>query len=155
MRRRDREVKDRSEIMEIVKRCDVMRIGMIDKERSYVVPMSFGYLQDGEDITFYFHCAIEGRKLEILKKNPNVCFECDRMEQILTSEMACGFSIDHYESVIGEGIASFVEGEEKIAALDTMITRYMDGKKLPYDEKALARICAFKIQVTDICGKRK
>lgn len=43
MRRTDRQVKDFSEICAILDKCQVMRLGLCDGQRPYVVPVNFGY----------------------------------------------------------------------------------------------------------------
>ena len=73
MRRKDKEISDRSAIEDIIKRSTVCRLAMSDNNSPYVIPINFGY----ENSTVYFHSAREGRKIDILKKNPNVCIEFD------------------------------------------------------------------------------
>ena len=69
MRRKNRQVTDWKEIKEIVGRCKVARLGMNDDGKVYVVPMNYGCeTEDGGRLTFYFHCAREGRKMDVLKK---------------------------------------------------------------------------------------
>lgn len=50
MRRKNREVKDLKTIIEIIDRATTVRLGINDKEYPYIVPLSFGYELDGEDI---------------------------------------------------------------------------------------------------------
>ena len=71
MRRKDREVTDLGAIGRIIGDCKVLRLGMVDGRRPYVVPMNFGFdLRDGV-LELYCHSALEGRKIEILRRNPN------------------------------------------------------------------------------------
>ncbi len=73
MRRREREIRDQAGIQEILEKGLVCRLGLYDGQYPYVVPMNFGY-RDGR---IYFHCAAEGRKIDILQKNDRVCIEVD------------------------------------------------------------------------------
>ena len=50
------------------------RIACTDGEHPYIVPLTYTY--DGE---YIYGQTSEGTKLEILRKNPNVCFEVDRL----------------------------------------------------------------------------
>ena len=75
MRRIDRLVNGSGQIGAILDECKTCRIAMADEGSPYVVPLSFAYRFDGETLTLYFHSAKEGRKIEILRKNPAVCFE--------------------------------------------------------------------------------
>jgi len=73
MRRTEKEIENRAEIDSIIRRNQVCRVGLSEQGSPYVVPLCFGY--DGESL--YFHCAREGRKLDILRQNDKVCLETD------------------------------------------------------------------------------
>lgn len=77
MRRKDREVTDPERIREIIKSCDCCRIGLVDDGVPYIVPLSFGYVQEGEMGCFYFHGASQGRKLELSRQNGTAGFELE------------------------------------------------------------------------------
>ena len=67
MRRKEREVVDAAKIEEIIDKCDTCRLGMQDKGGPYIVPMSFGYARVDGVYELYFHSALEGRKIALLK----------------------------------------------------------------------------------------
>lgn len=69
MRRKDKEIVSRAECDAVLNEAQVAHVAMVDGEKPYVVAMNFSY--DGRAL--YLHCAKEGRKLEILARNPNVC----------------------------------------------------------------------------------
>ena len=96
MRKKENEITERSEIDEVINKCEICRLGLSDENKPYVVPMNFGYKNN----RLYFHCAKEGRKLDIIRKNPEVCFEFDLVPEILKAEKACNWGIK-YKSVIG------------------------------------------------------
>lgn len=83
MRRKDREITDICAILELVSECKVCRLAMTDGGIPYIVPLNYGYEYADGALTFYFHSAKEGRKLEILKKNPAVCLELDGRASLL------------------------------------------------------------------------
>ena len=87
MRKAQREITDPAEIRAIMTEAQVCRLGMCDGPEPYVVPMNYG-LGEG---CLYLHCAFEGRKIEILKVNPRVCFEMDLLREIRRSETGCGW----------------------------------------------------------------
>ena len=74
MRRKDREITDIRTITAILDRCKTACIAMTDGNLPYVVPLSYGYEIEEYTLILYFHCAREGRKLDMLKSNNNVCF---------------------------------------------------------------------------------
>ena len=75
MRRSDREIKEFDEMIQIIKKCEICRIAMNDGEFPYLIPLNFGLdVQDGQ-VYLYFHGALEGKKIDILRSNNKVTFE--------------------------------------------------------------------------------
>lgn len=112
MRRSEREVTDSIEILSIIKACDVMRLAMVDETgRPYIIPLNFGWETADGILTLYFHGANEGRKLDILRHNPKVCFEMDTDHRLTTADKPCGYSFG-YKSVIGWGEVVLLETHE-------------------------------------------
>ena len=83
MRRKEREVTDIKEIREVLDSCKVCRLGIADEGGAYIVPLNYGYrLEDGV-LTLYFHGAKEGKKLDLIRKNPEVGFEMDGRHELM------------------------------------------------------------------------
>ena len=149
MRRAEREIKDREAIEEIIRKATVCRLGLSDGGRPYVVPLSFGYA----DNCVYFHSALEGRKIEVLKGNPNVCFEVDLAEEYVEAEVPCDWTVT-YRSVIGFGTAQLLDSEEeKRRALDVILAHYSDGE-YEYPDGALDKVAAVRVDVELMTGKQ-
>ena len=55
MRRKDREVTGRENLEAILAACPIMRIGLVDEEGIYVVPVNYSYEYEGDDLVLYFH----------------------------------------------------------------------------------------------------
>ena len=83
-----REIKDPTAIRAIMEEALVCRIGLSDDGMPYVVPMNFGL---GENC-LYLHCAAEGRKLDIIRRNDRVCFEMDLFREVILGQSPCGCS---------------------------------------------------------------
>jgi len=150
MIRKDREITSRAEMESIINKAFVCRLGMADENGPYIVPLSFGYKEG----SLYFHCAIKGRKLDILKKNKRVCFEIDTDHEIVESDKACKWGMK-YKSVIGMGNASFIEDMDlKKKALD-IIMRHYSGRSFEFEEKEVNRVVIFKIEIESMTGKKK
>lgn len=148
MRRKDKEIKNIEEIESIIEKSNVCRIALSENNSPYIVPVCFGY----EDNCLYFHSAIEGKKIEIIKKNNNICFEFDIYDGLLKSENPCDWDIK-YSSVIGFGKASIVHDfDEKIKALNIIIEHYSDN---PYDfqKKNIDNVTIIRIDIENITGK--
>jgi uncharacterized protein len=154
VRRKDREVTDVNEIIGMIEKCDVCRLAMIDHDKPYIVPMNFGFRYDDGTIILFFHCANEGRKIDVLKANPNVCFEMDCSLELIAGSTDCSCSMA-YESVIGNGKVEFIEGAEaKTFALTQIMKKYTDRTTFEFDENVLTHLCAFQVVVSDLTGKR-
>ena len=148
MRRNDREITDRKDIDDIIRRCRVCHLAMCDERQPYVVPLSFGY--DG--CFLYFHTAREGRKIAMIKRNNRVCFEFDILHDIITSEQACNWGAK-YESVIGSGTAEILDTlEAKNDALEWIMRQYGCGT-WDFTEKTLNKILVLRVKILEISGK--
>lgn len=149
MRRKDREIADRMEIEQILRRSKVCRLALVDAGRPYLVPLCFGY----DDGVLYFHSAPVGKKIDILKKNGNVCFECDADTIAVPADTPCGWTM-RYRSVIGYGIAGFVEDlRGKRAALDVIMRQYAEVTH-DYPDEALRKTAVIKVEISEISGKK-
>ena len=149
MRRSEREIADRSAIEEIISRSKVCKLALCDGRIPYIVPMCFGF----KDNTLFFHSAPKGKKIDILKKNPNVCFEFDILTQVIQSAKACKWGMK-YKSVIGFGTASFIaEDNLKRQAFDIIMNQYADGSFL-YEEASLKSAIIIKVDIHSMTGKQ-
>jgi len=155
MRRVDKAVTDLEEIMKIIQKCDVCRLGMADDNLPYIVPMSFGFTLIEGKMTLYFHCANEGKKLDIMRKNPAVCFEMDCGSNVIRhDENACSFSMA-YESIIGNGrIQPITDRMMKEEALCQIMLHYEPNKRFSFSDKQLENITMLKLNVDTFEAKR-
>lgn len=154
MRRIDRDVVGLTNILSILDKCDIMRLGLSVDNRPYIVPMNFAYEVIEDKIYIYFHCASEGRKMNMAAQNDNVCFEADCSYQALPADKACGWSAK-FESVIGEGnITALTDETQKIHALDIFMKRYGFAGKPQYNPNELSAVTILRITVTSMTGKR-
>lgn len=150
MRRTEREIKDRNEIETILKQASVCRLGLSIDDIPYIVPLNYGY----KDNCLFFHCAKEGKKIEIIRQNNNVCFEIDIDSNIKKSDSPCKWSAQ-YKSIIGFGRAFIVEDrKEKIRGLDVIMSHYRDRQKFEYTEKSLNDVLIIKVVIEEMTGKK-
>jgi hypothetical protein len=149
MRKREREIRDEKEIRGILEKGIVCRLGLFDGQYPYIVPMHYGY-RDG---CLYFHCAREGKKIEILKKNDRVCIEVDLDPRIVPGDKPCRWTTK-YQSVIGYGTATILDDEaKKKSALDVIMDHY-GGTRGEYDERSLKLTCVIEVVVESMTGKQ-
>ncbi len=150
MRRHEQEITDREIIEEILQRAPICRIALADNNVPYIVPVCFGY----KDGSIYVHSSRYGRKMEIIERNNNVCFEVDVDVETVPAEIACKWSVK-YKSVIGFGKASVVDDhEQKISALNIVMEHYSGKSAHQYDASPLQLAAIIKIQIESMTGKR-
>lgn len=148
MRRKEREIHPREVIDEIIRQSQVCYLAMCDGEAPYVVPLSFGY--DGESL--YVHSAKKGRKMELLRENPRVCFTFTPEQAVIRAEKACrwGFS---YRSVVGAGRAVFLEDrEEKRQGLAVLMAHY-DDADYTFEDAEVDGVAVLRVHIDELTGK--
>jgi uncharacterized protein len=154
MRRKDREIADDNEIREIIDKAQICRIALSDGEFPYIVPMNFG-VEWNNPIKLYFHCANAGRKLEIIRKNNNVCFQADIYAELILNDIACKCTIN-YHSVIAFGTIQIITNPiEKIKGLNILMSHYSSAEKFNYEDKIFEMTTVLEMTVNKISGKKK
>lgn len=153
MRRKDREITDFEEQLAVIKKCDVIRIALNDDGYPYIVPMNFGVdVRDGQ-VLFYLHCAPQGKKLELIRRDNRVFFELDCGHRLILSDtrMSCSMS---YESVMGRGRIEILPEEEKLAALKILMRQYR-AEDFPFNTEMVKVTTVLRLTVSEMTGKRR
>lgn len=150
MRRKEKEIQEPEIIESILREAMICRIGMCLNNEPYIVPMNFGY----QNKIIYLHSAKEGKKINIMKKNSEVCFEIDCNTEIQPSETPCKWGMK-YLSVIGWGKVEFVDKIiEKEEALNIIMAKYSKNMKHTFLPNMLERVEIIKIHITRMTGKK-
>ena len=153
MRRNDR-AQDRDFALSLIDRCTHGVLAVSTGESvPYCLPLSL--VRVGDDL--YFHCAREGRKIDLLRRFPQVCvtFVGDDRPAFVPPAMYTTY----FQSVIVTGTASEVTGtQEKTAALRALCQKitpdHMEGFETAI-EKSLAVTAVWKVRMEEITGKAK
>ena len=152
--RRERQVTDPEEILGILDRGKVVHVGMIDEDRPYVVPMNYGYVMEDGNLILYLHGARTGRKLDVIRRNPNVFIEIDTDIVPFEGELACHYGTT-YASVMGEGVAQIIDDiPEKIRGLATLM-KTQTGRDFEITEKMVNVVSVIKITVSRYTAKKR
>ena len=154
MRKANREVKDRNEIIEIMKRCDVCRLVFNNGDYPYIVPLNFGLDADEEKVIIYFHSALEGTKIDIMKREMKGTFEMDCNHELQYYEDR-GYCTMAYESVIGRGKIRILSEDEKMDALKKLMAQYHKDKEAYFNPAAIPRTLVYCLEVEEMTAKRK
>lgn len=150
MRKANQEITDKSVLEEILKQAQICRLAMIDNGIPYNLPFNFGYHEN----CIYIHSAPVGKKIEILKINPLVCFEVEQKAEIITDEIACKWST-LYRSTVGYGNVEIVtDFDEKIRGLEIIMKQHGSGGKLVFEPKEVEFIIILKLSISSITGKQ-
>lgn len=113
---------------------------------------SVGWEERNRQIFIYFHCAKEGKKLDLITKNGNVCFEADCLAGYKSTGR--GVTAD-YRSLIAFGKAERVYGEELVRGLELLLAHcHVEGYSAR-ECAAMGITAVVRITVDGITGKRR
>ena len=154
MRRKDREITDIEEIRAILERARVLHLGLYDGEYPYVVPMHYGFVYEDGRLTLYCHCAKEGRKLELLRRDDRVFVEIDTDEALVPGKKPCAWGAS-YACVMARGRAAVVEDEEEKAAALRLLMKTQTGAEHEITPAMAAAVCVLRIDVEEYSAKRR
>ena len=127
------------EIDAFLRRQLIGRVGCHAFGRTYVVPVI--YVWDGGCV---YVQSIEGRKIRMMRANPEVCFEVDEYEAEDGS----------WRSVILDGVFEELEGTAAEAALALLVQRFIGRRRRATDRSTGRKPVAFRIRATNVTGRR-
>lgn len=152
MRRKEREISKKEDIIRIIEDCRVLRIAMNTDDGIYMVPVNFGFEEEKGKLVFYVHGALQGRKLNAIKKNPDVCIECDCRHRLIEGEFPCEYSYE-YASVIANGKCEIIsDSRQKVKALE-IIMKHQTGKNFQFAVQQTNSVSIIKITAEKISAK--
>jgi hypothetical protein len=149
-RRSERAITDHEEMLYVLGKAMICRVGMCDGDEPYVLPMNFGY-RDG---AFYLHSSLKGRKAEILRNNPKVCIQVEADCAVVEDDEPCGWTMV-FRSVMAFGEAVFLESQEdKIAGLQAIMDHYttVEYKAEDFRPKILEKTAVIRVDIHNMTG---
>jgi nitroimidazol reductase NimA-like FMN-containing flavoprotein (pyridoxamine 5'-phosphate oxidase superfamily) len=153
MRRKEREITDIKEIDDIIERADVCRIALSDNNIPYIVTMNFGY-RKGERPALFLHCAAEGKKTEIIKRNNLACSQMSTDHKLVETHFRCNCGMQ-YKSVVGMGRIFFItEYEDKIEALNNLMQHYHGHDRHQFKKAHVNTTTVLRLDIDEISGKK-
>ena len=130
----------RDEIDDLLREQVVARLGCHLDGLTYVVPVIYAY--DGEAV---YVASIEGQKVDMMRANPNVCFEVDT------------YGPEGWRSVIAQGVFEELSQAEKPRALQLLRERFTRDGVAPSrtpETNGRPTVC-FRIAFRDVTGRAR
>ena len=154
MTKRELQVTDLNEIREILDTAKVLHLGLAVDNEPYVVPLNYGYTMEDGKLTLYLHGANQGKKLDMIRANPNVFFELDCGRMPFEGKVPCQYGMV-YSSVMGRGTARIVEDvEEKMKAM-SILMKTQTGKDFTFNERLVSIVAVIRIDVAEYTAKNR
>ena len=157
MRRQDREIKDPSVILDIINSLPIGHLAMNDAGKPYGVTMNYlSELDADRNAVLYFHGAKEGRKAEILARDPHVYFFAERDDgpKVIVRPNGTKSVTNLYVSVAGEGVMELMEDvAEKRRVLLTMANAFSDEPIESIPDAVVERTAVWKLVLNGVTGK--
>lgn len=155
MRRTDREVTDPVKIREIITDCSCCRLGLCDGERAYVVPLNFGFAERDGHYTFYFHSALKGRKIDLIRKTGWAAFEMDTGHEVIEHADSSRCSA-RYQCVMGGGRVTLLEDrEEKKAGLAALMLHDTGTDRWKFEDAMVDKTAVIRLDVEELSCKAR
>jgi len=152
MQRRDREITDQNEMMDILRRGRFITLALSDDGRPYIVTLSYG--SDEAENAIYFHSSLKGAKLEIIRKYPEACGTV--IEDLGYQHNECSHK---YRSVVLLGnVRELNDIEEKKHGMLVMF-RHLESDPEAMKERFLSKdadyskISVLRMDIEEITGK--
>ncbi|MBE9517954.1 MAG: pyridoxamine 5'-phosphate oxidase family protein [Bacteroidetes bacterium] len=150
MRKSKQEIKNDKVLEEILGNAIICRMAMMDGDRPYIIPFNYGY----SDGCLFIHSAPEGKKIDLLKQNPEVCFEVEDKMEITKGERACDWST-RYRSVVGYGEVEILSDEaSKQQGLEVIMAQHGAPELVEFNSKNLGRMVILKLTISSMTGKQ-
>ena len=154
MTKRERQVTDLGEIARILETGKVLHLGLAVDNEPYVVPMNYGHTFEDGKLTLYLHSALRGKKLDMIRANPNVFFEIDCDLMPFEGRLPCQYGLV-YSSVMGRGRAHIVEDVEEKKRAMTLLMKTQTGKDFSFEDRLVSIVAVIRIDVEEYTAKHR
>ena len=154
MTKRERQITDEKQIRHILDTAKVLHLGLAVNNEPYVVPMNYGYTLEEDKLVLYLHSAVRGKKLDMIRANPNVFFEIDCDLMPFEGKVPCQYGLV-YSSIMGRGKATLVEDVEEKKQAMTLLMKTQTGKDFTFEDRLVSIVAVIRIDVTEYTAKHR
>ena len=152
--KRENFITDPAQIEAILEDAKVLHLGLCADNVPYVLPMNYGYTLEEGKLVLYLHSAVAGRKLEILRANPQVSFALETGLIPFEGKVPCQYGLS-YNSVMGRGTARIIEDvAEKMEAM-SILMKTQTGKDFAFNERLVSIVAVIRIDVSEYTAKHR
>ena len=151
LRRHDKEIKEQTRIQALLKAGKVLHLAMVLPDGSpYMATLNYG---PGPEGVLYLHSARQGRKLEALAANPQVCFTVAPRWVMVPGDNPCNWTCA-YQSLVGFGSATLVEDEdERRVGLAAVAAHCSGDPAMRPPAEGMGAVTVIRIDITSLTGK--
>lgn len=147
--RRSEKAMSQEETMEVLEKAEYGVVSTISPDNTpYGTPMNFAWA----DGAIYFHCALEGHRMENLQSNSNVCLNVVDSVVLMPEKFNT-----QYRSVTVFGSMHIVEDKDEktkgIKAIAEKLSPDFKEEGLAYIEKAFNNMHVLRMDVERMTGK--
>lgn len=148
----NREMHSIKEMADVLNRTLVCHVGVTSGDMPYVLPFNFVFEND----IIYIHCNNQGKMLDTVAKNNNICisFDCDYEVFFRHENVACSYGMK-YRSVIAFGKGTLVnEYDEKVRVMNLFMKKYVKRDDFTYNTPSVNNVRVLKIPIDSKTGKK-
>ena len=148
--RKESRAMDSGWALEVMHKAPYITVSFIDEDgKPYGLPLS---LASDDDVNWYFHGALEGKKMEAIKAHPEVCLSAVTRCAPTVGPKDGSFTLQ-FKSAIAFGKAEIVtEDAEKIHGLRLICERFLPHHMDAFDQsiaRSLSRTAIVRITLTE------
>lgn len=155
MRRYKREVQDTRQIRRLLEECQVLRIGTMDQEGMFIVPVSYGYeYEEDGSLRFYIHSAGEGRKVQAFRQQERVAVELDCADGLIRGDYTCQYSMA-FRSLMGSGKICLLSGPEKLRGLKLLMRHTAPESRISFSDEMVEAVHVYAIRIEEFRVKMR
>lgn len=144
------EAEIREQAMTVLKNAKFLHLAFAVDNEPYLVTLNYGY-----DMNYlYFHSSTKGKKIDMIEKNPNICYELNYGGDIYSHEHACNWGTK-YRSLIGRGKAELLNTDaERITGLKAIMRKYSGNSEHDFNENVMHHTSIYRIKIDEISTKQ-
>jgi hypothetical protein len=140
---------NKAQIEKVISENIVGRLGCHADGKTYIVPISYAY-----DGNYIYARTFEGMKISMMRKNPNVCFQVDQMENMADWQSVIVWGT--YEELIDEkarnkGLKILIS--RILPKISSETVRISPEWPFPTNDYKLIEGIVFRISITEKTGR--